>query len=299
MTRDYPLTGVGLGAYIIELPNYLRTLGLPLKSTDSALNYPLQVTAELGLAGLALVAWAVFEILKLIGRSWRSCPREKKHLLAGVIAGLAAFGINLQFQTFIGSFEVKAVLWLLIAVTMALGREGGWPGRGAPSPRRNFGRPVLGLVLAFAAVHFWNSTHSLSLERRTAALGIRQEFGLDKVETTPEGREFRWSRKQAAMTVRLAGPDLEIPLLASHPDVRERPVVVRVFQVADFFRGKKLLSVITIRDNSWMTCRLSLPGETGRDVILLFEVSRTWNPLRTLGAPDPRNLGVAIGKVEF
>lgn len=298
MIEAYPLTGVGLGAYIVELPNYLRSLGLSLNSTDSALNYPLQVTAELGLVGLMLIAWAAFEILKQLGRSWKSCPPEKKYLLAGVIAGLGTFGVNFLFQTFIGSFEVKAVLWLLIALALALGREGGWPAR-AGQARRNLGPFVLALGLGFGAVHFWNSTHSLSLERRTAALGIRQEFGLDRTEMTPEGREFRWSRKRAAMTVRMAGPELGIPLLVSHPDVRERPVVVSVSQVVDFFRGKKRLAEFTIRDNSWMTYRLPLPGETGRDVILLFDVSRTWNPLKTLGAPDPRNLGVAIGKIEF
>lgn len=52
-------------------------------------------------------------------------------------------------------------------------------------------------------------------------------------------------------------------------------------------------------DDTWRTVRLSLPEETGRDVTLLFEVSRTWNPLKTLGAPDPRDLGVAVGKIGF
>jgi len=32
---------------------------------------------------------------------------------------------------------------------------------------------------------------------------------------------------------------------------------------------------------------------------LLIKVSRTWRPLKVLGTPDPRNLGVAVGKITF
>jgi hypothetical protein len=39
--------------------------------------------------------------------------------------------------------------------------------------------------------------------------------------------------------------------------------------------------------------------EVGEEVILLFKVSRTWNPLKVQGTPDPRNLGVAVGQIEF
>ncbi|OGD19124.1 MAG: hypothetical protein A2W03_05805 [Candidatus Aminicenantes bacterium RBG_16_63_16] len=298
MTGDYPLTGVGLGAYIIELPNYFRHLGLHFKATDSALNYPLQVAAELGLVGLLFVVWAAVEILRQLIRSWRACPPERKYLLAGVIAGLGAFAVNLMFQTYIGSFEIKATLWLLIALAFALGAAGGWP---APpeKTRRNSGYLALALLLGFGAVHGWNSAHSLSLERRTADLVIRQEFGLDRVEQTPDGREFRWSGKRAALTLTMAKPTLEMPLLAAHPDIRENPVRVRVYRVVGFFRGKQLLGEVTIRDSSWTTGRFSLPEETGHDIILLLEVSRTWNPLKALGTPDPRNLGVAVGKIEF
>jgi len=41
------------------------------------------------------------------------------------------------------------------------------------------------------------------------------------------------------------------------------------------------------------------PEEVNQEVILLFKVSRTWNPLKVLGTPDPRNLGVAVGKIRF
>ncbi len=71
MIKSYPVTGVGLGGYIVELPNYLRTLGLPFPSTDSAENYFLQIGSELGLIGLFLVLWLFWEIFKKARETWK------------------------------------------------------------------------------------------------------------------------------------------------------------------------------------------------------------------------------------
>jgi O-antigen ligase len=297
MVKAYPLTGVGLGAYIIELPNYLQSLGMPLKRSDSALNYPIHVAAELGLVGLLLVVWVAAAVLKQLGVSWRSRSPDTRFLLAGVVGGIAAFGVNFMFQTYVGSFDVKYTFWLLLALALAMGGGGTLPARGE-KPGRRFVILGLTLVLVFGAVHFWNSSRSLSLEARTADLRIKQDFGLDRVEKTTDGREFRWTGRRAGLTVTVLGPTLRVPLLASHPDISRHPVRVRVYQVEGFFRGKRLLSDITIRDGLWQTYTLSLPGESGREVFLFFEVSRTWNPQKALGVRDPRNLGVAIGKIE-
>jgi O-antigen ligase len=297
MVKAYPLTGVGLGAYIIELPNYLQSLGMPLKRSDSALNYPIHVAAELGLVGLLLVVWVAAAVLKQLGMSWRSRSPDARFLLAGVLGGIAAFGVNFMFQTYVGSFDVKYTFWLLLALALAMGGGGTLPARGE-KPGRRFVILGLTLVLVFGAVHFWNSSRSLSLEARTADLRIKQDFGLDRVEKTTDGREFRWTGRRAGLTVTVLGPTLRVPLLASHPDISRHPVRVRVYQVEGFFRGKRLLSDITIRDGLWQTYTLSLPGESGREVFLFFEVSRTWNPQKALGVRDPRNLGVAIGKIE-
>jgi O-antigen ligase len=297
MVKAYPLTGVGLGAYIIELPNYLQSLGMPLKRSDSALNYPIHVAAELGLVGLLLVVWVAAAVLKQLGVSWRSRSPDTRFLLAGVVGGIAAFGVNFMFQTYVGSFDVKYTFWLLLALALAMGGGGALPARGE-KPGRRFVILGLALVLVFGAVHFWNSSRSLSLEARTADLRFKQDFGLDRVEKTTDGREFHWTGRRAGLTVTVLGPTLRVPLLASHPDISRHPVRVRVYQVERFFRGKRLLSDITIRDGRWQTYTLSLPGESGREVFLFFEVSRTWNPQKALGVRDPRNLGVAIGKIE-
>jgi len=125
MTFDYPLTGIGVGAFIIELPNYLKLLDLPYTYTDSAENYFLQVSSELGLIGLIFVLWVFFEILRLMRKSWKRSSENSgaRYVLIGAISGIVAVFVNLFFHSYIGSFEVKYFFWLLVAVVLVLTKE--------------------------------------------------------------------------------------------------------------------------------------------------------------------------------
>jgi hypothetical protein len=49
----------------------------------------------------------------------------------------------------------------------------------------------------------------------------------------------------------------------------------------------------------WQNVVLDLKDDLGSDVLLLFEISRTWNPKKESGSPDPRELGIAIGTMTF
>jgi hypothetical protein len=74
---------------------------------------------------------------------------------------------------------------------------------------------------------------------------------------------------------------------------------VRIFLIKDFFKKKIMLDEVTINEGIWKTYEYSIPDEIGTDVILLFKINRTWNPQETIGIPDPRNLGIAIGEIKF
>jgi len=155
------------------------------------------------------------------------------------------------------------------------------------------------LILLFSGVHLWNSTHSLSLASRTREFGIKQDFGFYQLEKTADGREFRWTRGYGGTTIKVEKPVIEIPLMASHPDIKRKPVKVKIYIVKNFFKEKKLLDELTLTRSVWKTYEYHLPEEVGKEVILLFKVSRTWIPLKVLGTPDPRKLGVAVGKIRF
>ena len=117
MMRDYPLTGVGLGAFIVEYPNYVKTGNEKDNiNTDSALNFFLQSGAELGGAGILLLLLLFVEILRRMMRSLRDGEKENIPLLMGASAGIVAFLVNFQFHSYVGNPEVFYFFWLLVAM---------------------------------------------------------------------------------------------------------------------------------------------------------------------------------------
>jgi O-antigen ligase len=309
MIKDYPLTGLGIGAYTIEVANYSELYKTPVGVPESAENYLLQVGSELGLVGIFLVLWIFWEIVKQMRRSYLKIPNNDKNkfILIGAIAGVISFFLIIQTHTFIGSYEIKYTFWLLVGLIFCLGgiaeAEDKKEHENLREQKYRWSKALkissAVLILLFSGVHLWNSTHSLSLKSRTEQFGLKQDFGLDKLEKTNDGREFRWTRSYGGLTIKIERPAIEIPLLASHPDIRRNPIRVKIYLIKDFFKTKRLLGELTLTESIWKTYEYSIPEEVNQEVILLIKVSRTWNPLKILGVPDPRNLGVAIGKIQF
>jgi len=300
MIRDYPLSGVGIGGYIIEAPTYSREHKTNIIVAESAENYFLQIGSELGIIGLLLVFWISWELARQAWLTYKRMSDNDRHIyiLMGVIAGIIAYLVNLQAHTYIGSYEIKYTFWLLAGMIFCLGRMAEAENK-AISFGKSFKVISLVLILLYSGVHLWNSTHSLSLKTRIEQIGLKQDFGFYQPEKTNDGRPFRWSGKNAGLTRTIDKPVLEILLLASHPDILQNPVRLKVFIVKDLFKKKKLLGEIFLTRNIWQTHELDVSKDVGQEVILLFEVSRTWNPRKALGTPDPRNLGIALGGIRF
>jgi LPXTG-motif cell wall-anchored protein len=300
MIKDYPLTGVGIGAFIIELPNYARLHEFPLRTTDSAENYFIQVFAELGIIGLFFALWIFWLIFKRMKKGFSQyLSRDRwKYMQIGVSCGIISMFLIFFVHTFIGSYELKYTFWLLVGMLFIMNRSE----REAESKvsfSKKFRFISLGVVLIFTCFQLWNSTHSLSLEHRTEMLGLDQSFGFYDTETTKTGNEFRWSKKNSALSIKIEKPVMEIPLMASHPDIRGKPVKVKIYLIKDFFREERLLAEIVLTESSWKSVECPVPYEIDSQVILLFKVSRIWNPWEISKAPDTRNLGIALGEIKF
>jgi hypothetical protein len=307
MIKDYPITGVGVGAYIIELPNYylldkdVSKFALDsFRRIDSAENYFLHVSAEMGIIGLLFVFWIFFVLYHFMFKNYRNLIRDDKDnfLFLGVAAGLISLFSNLFFHSFIGDFEAKYTFWLLAGIVIIWGK---FQGKLLEKPQGSRKYKVLGMIciLVFGGVHFWNCTHSLSLQKRTEIFNLAQNFGLYRAETMEGGQTFQWSREYGGKTIEVLKPVIKIPLHASHPDIKKEPIKVQIYLVKDFFRKKRLLDEVVLEDNAWRTFEYSVNEEIGNRVILLVKVNRTWNPEKELGIQDARNLGVALGEIEF
>ncbi len=301
MMVDYPLSGVGVGAYIVELPDYLKRLNLPFQATDSALNYVFQVGAELGLTGLILLAFIALRIFRLLASTGKKLSAQEPGSLvvAGAMAGLSSFAVNFLFHTYIGSPEIKYLFWLLLAFVLS------WKPTEAQiflnkrsAIRKKFLLPLL-IILINAASLLFVSTHSLSLGYKTRQFHLRQEFGLDRWEKTSDGREFRWSKKTAAFPLLIEKSQLSLPLHASHPDIHQRPVQVRMELLDKNLRRLRSLAELTLENNKWIYPQFDLTDQRGKEIIILIKVSHTWSPYQMSGIQDLRQLGIAIGKPSF
>jgi len=312
MISDYPLSGVGIGAYIIELPNYLKELNLPFKETDSALNHFLQVAAELGLTGALLVLIITISIFKhlLLNLKTTTTKREEAILNSGLIASLTSIAANFLFHTFIGSYEIKYFFWLILALILSSkpeqikAAEASWLLAGNSHQRKKISLKIFpylaGIItIIYALSLLWVSTHSLSLSYRTKYFNLYQEFGLDRVEKTTGGQEFRWSGKTAALPLKITGAHLVIPLHVSHPDINQKPVGVELALLDSNLKYRRSLGKIDFTDHNWLEAEFDLTEEMGTHKILLIKVSRTWNPYRQAKIKDLRNLGVAVGHPYF
>ncbi len=306
MLATYPLTGVGVGGYIIEVSNVSEVHRQTGMVPESAENLILHIGAELGWPGVLAVIFIGFGLaarirsglrLKGTGRGMDGRP-----MILGAAGGIMAFVISGTMHTYAVSYEIKYLLWFLMALVYVLTgpvggkglEEAGLPGRGTTAKKTVL---MGGLLVVFGGIHLWHSTHSLSLYANTMRYGIRQEFGLGKIEATPEGREFRWSREYAGIPARIVQPGLIVPIQSAHPDIVQRPLQVRFSVSRDLLRHKRTIKEVVLADNDWHEIELSAGEEWGHEVIVLIEVGRTWNPEKYSGTPDSRNLGVAVGTV--
>jgi hypothetical protein len=299
MMRDYPVSGIGVGGYIIELANYSEMHRTAIGPPQSTENYILQIGAEFGIIGLILIFWLFWEVLRQIKRKYLNLsPNRDRFILIGAIAGIISFFVNIQFHTYIGSFEIKYTFWFLVALVFCLGHSEEGQDKKRLSEKK-FAVLSVCMIVLFGGTLLWNSTHSLSLESRTEKFHLKQDFGFYELEETPEGRRFRWTRSYAGLTIKIEKPVIEIPLLASHPDIENDPVKVKIYLIKNFFKQKILLDECVLKKSGWNMYEYFVPQEINNEVILLFKISRTWNPQKELDAPDPRNLGIAVGEIEF
>jgi hypothetical protein len=301
MIKDYPLAGIGLGSYIVEMPNWGQTMRVSLgQYTDSAENYLLHIGSELGMIGLFLTFWVFFEIIKASRKAWKALPADNrdKYIVIGSISGIVSLFMNTLFHSYIGSFEVKYFLCVLIAIVLFFSAD-----KAKSKEDKNFSRGCKILAIALSiflgATQLWNSTHSLSIENRTEKFKWDQNFGLYALEKDNQGFMFQWTRKTAGITEENIGPIMNIPIMASHPDIHEKPVTVKVYSADRNFRKKGLLKELILKESKWINFEYHISELSIDKIRLIFEADRAWQPLKDLGTPDLRWIGVGLGTIYF
>jgi len=335
MFRDFPISGVGIGAYIVELPNYLIKCRLGPVPSDSAENAFFQILAELGILGVILVSILSIKFLKEVKRNWRLlAEQEDRILLIGFTGNLLACLVNLMFHSYIGSFEVKYLFWFVVtwilACSFKTSEATDFASRQSssklhfflPDKSKTLKSGAAILLVLFAASHLFSSLTSLSIPRRTKEFGWKQDFGFYGWEKDWRGFNFRWAKKEAGLTVENLGSKVILPLLASHPDIEKNPVKVKVYLGDDWFRKKWELYSLELKNKEWQFIEIPLEDlkmsstrvssnfknfssqkffeqSQPQRINLLLETNRDWNPGLVLKIHDPRSIACAVGQIWY
>ena len=123
MFLDYPISGAGLGAYIIELPNYYVKSGVNSNLVDYTGNYYLQILSELGIAGLVVVLFIFFVIIKKVfiyfkGGEFINGLNGSNWLVVGFFTSFISMLIAQFFGPHTNFTEIQFTFWLIIGLML-------------------------------------------------------------------------------------------------------------------------------------------------------------------------------------
>ena len=123
MFKDYPLTGVGQGSYILQLPNYLAAnragqISNGIFAVDFTGNYYLQVLSELGFPGIVLILFIYYLFINKIFNYLRHKRRLKKIEISDwILTALFISFISMLVGQFFGPHtnfdEIQLSFWLI------------------------------------------------------------------------------------------------------------------------------------------------------------------------------------------
>lgn len=268
--KEYPIEGVGLGAFPLEVVNYNREAGdeTPM---DNPWNQYLTWGVELGLAGAAVFVWLIFLLFK---KAWKN-EKDKRFLLISSI--LLAFMVISFFGAHLNAPEAASITALILAVFISDLEEGD---RG-PLRFRTLLLSFL-LLAVFNAIYAYGVLGKLGGEERRQRFDLPSDFGFyNKERWMGNAFDYRWSAPKGGMLIEV--PETNRVLKLRIAAVREEPVSVT------FWYDGVLLDTINLNEPGWQEIKLNIFPWLSDRSLLCFAVSKPWKP-----EGESRDLGLAF-----
>ncbi|MBM3335196.1 O-antigen ligase family protein, partial [Candidatus Sumerlaeota bacterium] len=291
VTSRHPFAGIGVGAFRYEVENFGRLGRQNWPGFDNTNNFYLQIAAELGVIGLALVVGVLAAITAAIVRVIRSPQLRGETCLVYLalatswVVFLVLFltGPHLLFE------QNQAMFWLIAAVFMKQHES-----LLTPQPTRLRWMIALGGVglIAVTAFQLADGFGKLSPARRRTVLGLAHTQGFYPRETEETGRRFRWTRERALISVPTTHAEIRVEMIARHPDLATSPVGVLL--TVDGKQPRRF----EISKTEWQWIRYPVPSGVSSPANLEIQVERTWRPDDWVHNKDKRTLGVGVARIE-
>lgn len=298
MAKDFPLTGIGIGNYIVELPQYIIKTGAYFFQVDFAGNYYLQVVSELGLVGLFLVLYLYYMIIKKAVIYFKTS--NKNRLLAGglfssFLAMLVVF--NLGAHTNIG--EIQLTFWLIIGLLLAAIRAEtmrSYRMKTRIFSLESFGYkriiPLLIILIIFSGLFFKASFEELSINVKQSGYEFENEYGFyDQFEEN--GVIYQWTAIDASKVIQKETDTIIIPMRAANPDITDKPLQVKIFI------NNSLMDELTFNDDRWYDVAIDLSYLKRDQFTLTLVCSRDWVQRDWGVGSSNKELGVLIEQWYF
>lgn len=289
--RHYPVTGVGLGAYKIELPNLLEWYFPEYR--DNAANYYLQFAVEMGAIGLllVLVMWGV-----IVRDAWRLVMQPATGWREAYSRSVPLAVLLVMLLMFItgphtNPVDVKLLFWLILAMIYAE--------QPFTSPARTMRCvPIVAggiLLLVFTCIFAWQSATTLSVKHQVRRYGIPGGAGFHAPEYDDAGNVLAWTGRHAWFPIPAEARAVRLTLFAGHPDAAEHAVRVRVLV------DEQLVHEQTFTDPAAaVAIEFAIPPLLLPYGLLTIDVDRTWQPSACIPEnTDDRQLGVLVSQVHI
>ena len=293
MAADRPVFGVGVGRIYRLFPNYSAEVpGVPERMPMSAHNTFLNVSAELGLVGLAV--WLALLALIAItgwtavvprgppraGREEAALSARETWLALGLLSGACALMTTMVTgDRYILREDVVLLAGLSALIARASRERNEAVSHLARSPKAGatwwLSKAVWAsalLVLVTLPVRVWVERRDMRLDRVTS--------GLHHPEPGKDGQTFRWTGPRAVFYAPREARMLAFKIRSVAPFPQQVEVLVRDTPVARF----------SLTDHGWREARYTLPPPRGAGHHRIeIRVSPTWTPPN-----DPRELGAMV-----
>jgi O-antigen ligase len=321
MFKDFPISGVGVGSFVIELPDYFVKSFGEVKTVDFVGNYYLQILSELGIAGLLLMLFIFYYIIRKVFSYFRDQRRIKKinrdgWLLAGLFISFITMVIILILGPHTNFNEIQLTFWLIIGLmisyvrikdkentkTVSVGlvsmpedvdsykvlQSGTFRNRFSLTQRISF----IVIILIFTGSILNSSFSNLSINGKQDIYSWENSYGFYDDEII-DGKKYRWTSIDASEVIRKEGRTMIVPLRAGNPDISKDDIFIRLYI------DNSLVRILRLRDHNWHEAEINISGIDKKNITFTISSSRSWSPKEYDLSNDTRELGVMIGEIRF
>jgi hypothetical protein len=283
MVRDYPLIGVGVGAYRYLAPDYWREIFDAQLQLDNAQNWWRHQAAELGIAGGSLILlWSVTVAWLLFAGAAARRDALRAWTVRGLLAGLAAISL-----VGVPTQNPVVLLWFYFVVAWLAALAPARPvGNASPRLLKAIWTAAVVFTFIYVTGHLLAAQGPLTVAERAHRFGRDYVVGAYPPEPLPDGGEFRWTDEEARFILAARGNALLIRLWAHHPDIGEHPVTFTIASRCGQVLQRELRSAAPI------VIGVLVPADV-LAVDASIRVSHTWTPAEG-GGSDTRRLGIAV-----